>query len=79
MIFPRPVSARQVLRRNLAKTIKSTSSLYSQIVEDIADQTSHPDHSVDAQERLDRYRSHFLKLLVSDEPLGDCNHLLTEL
>lgn len=69
MLIPRPMTARQVVRRNIAKNISATSDLYAKViggVEEEADLYEH-DHQgkFDVTARVDKIRGPFLKVLVS--------------
>lgn len=67
MLFPRPLTARQVVRRGLAKNIAATSDLFVQILGAIEEESEGADSSVkiDQVARLDKIRKPFLKISVS--------------
>ena len=64
MLFPRPLSARQVVRRNLARTIGEWGDLYGKVVSGVEDEAESGDGS-DVNSRGEKNRAQFLKILVS--------------
>ena len=72
MLIPRPMSARQVVRRNIAKNIAATSDLYSSIIGGVEEEAelvgegNKPEGAFDVTARIDKIRGPFLKILVGD-------------
>lgn len=72
MLFPRPQSAQQIVRRNLARTIADTGDLYGKVlggVEDVAepeaDVAAEKKAPLDSEARVEKYREKCLKIMVS--------------
>jgi len=77
MLFPRPLSARQTVRRNLARVIEDTGNLYGKVlsgVEDESDAKVKDGDAVDSKTKADKYRGQFLKIMVST-PKPMCRRL----
>lgn len=70
MLFPRPTSARQVVRRNIARCIQQTGDLYEGIVGGVNEAASETGE-VDSEARLVKHRSDFLAILVSPPRVPD--------
>lgn len=70
MLIPRPMTARQVARRNIAKNIAATSDLYARIVGGVEEEAepvedgSKQEGTFDVSARVDKIRGPFLKILV---------------
>ena len=70
MLFPRPLSARQVVRHKLAKTIGSMGDLYSRVLTAIQDETRDVKSEIemsaklDAEAKVENLRNPFLKIFV---------------
>jgi hypothetical protein len=76
MLIPRPITARQVVRRNIAKNIAATSDLYASIIGGVEEEAELSSEGDDAEEtfdvtaRIDKIRGPFLKILVSTPKLA---------
>ena len=64
MLFPRPLSARQVVRRNLARIVAESGDLYGKVLSGIEDEAESGDGG-NVKSRGDRNRAQLLKILVS--------------
>jgi hypothetical protein len=69
MLIPRPLTARQVVRRNIAKNLQATSALYAQVIGGVEEEAEswEKDHTerVDTAGRADKIRGPFLKIMAS--------------
>lgn len=71
MLIPRPLTARQVVRRNIAKNIAATSDLYARIIGGVEEEAeavaegAKDAGAFDVTARVDKIRGPFLKILVS--------------
>jgi len=63
MFFPRPNSARQIVRRNLAKSLAAAGELYAQVITALEEEDGHGQTEEETEERLARFRSSFLKIM----------------
>jgi hypothetical protein len=73
MLFPKPMSAKLLVRRTLAKNISGIADLYGAVVsgvEDEAEVNVGAEWKMNVKERQGRYRAMFLKCLVSCQRFG---------
>jgi len=64
MLFPRPLSSRQVVRLNISRTIADTGGLYGRVLSGIEDRAESSDKA-DAKATKKEHRERFLKIMVS--------------
>lgn len=69
MLFPKPISAKLLVRRTLAKNLGSIADLYGAVVTGLEDEADEQDGDKEwravAKEREGKYRARFLKCMVS--------------
>jgi hypothetical protein len=72
MLFPRPTSAKLLVRRTLAKNIADIADLYGAVVTGVEDEVAvemDKEWKMDVKGRQARYRARFLKIMVSPPPI----------
>ena len=66
MLFPKPLSARQIVRCNIAQVIADTGDLYGKVISGIEDGLETLDSSdLNSKIRQDRHRDQLLKIMAS--------------
>lgn len=62
-MFPRPVSAKKLVREGIAKNIAGIAELYGREISAL--ERSRDDKNIDVEERRKQYQAPFMKLYVS--------------
>ena len=76
MLFPRPLSSRQVVRQNFSKCIDATGELYMEVLEGVEKDSTEVNVAVkrdeaEVKQRSERSRGKYLGVLVSSHRRGD--------
>lgn len=64
MLFPRPLSARQIVRRNMARTIKDTEELYAEVITGLEEEEGHGQEQKEIIARAERHRGRFTAIIA---------------